>query len=607
VTVHAALAGPDGTEVATTASEAAGDAVLELVPGLVQRWWPHGHGDQSQYRLTVTVTGADGAMLDRWERAIGFRTVVLDTAPDRTGAAFTFVVNGRPIFARGVNWIPDDPFPSRVTPAHYRQRLERAVAAGADLVRVWGGGIYEDDAFYAACDELGVLVWQDFTFACAAYPEHLLAAEVEAEARDNVERLMVHPSLALWNGNNENIWGWFDWEWRDRLDSRPWGEGFYFATLPRIVAEVDPGRPYWPGSPYSGSMTVAPNADAHGCVHVWDVWNRLDHTRYRDHTPRFVAEFGWQAPPAWSTLRTAISDDPLTPDSPGMVHHQKAEDGDRKLARGLAHHFTPPADFDDWLWATQLNQARAVRTGVEHFRSLRGPCMGTIWWQLNDCWPVTSWAVVDSAGRPKPAWYALRDAYAPRLLTLQPRGADLALVTVNDTGEPWPVVGEARRLDVDGHVLAAAAVDVVVEAWSSEQLVVPRAVADPGSPERELVQVDAGGSRAWWWFVADKDFAHPEPVIDVAVEALGPARHRVVLVGATLVRDLALFVDRLSPAAEVDHQLVTALAGEPIELVVTGLDDLDPTILTERPICRTANDLSFGSGRIRSFPNDRTD
>jgi beta-mannosidase len=354
-------------------------------------------------------------------------------------------------------------------------------------------------------------------------------------------------------------------------------------------------------------MTVAPNADAHGCVHVWDVWNRLDHTRYRDHTPRFVAEFGWQAPPAWSTLRAAITDDPLTRDSPGMVHHQKAEDGDRKLARGLAHHFTPPADFDDWLWATQLNQARAVRTGVEHFRSLRGPCMGTIWWQLNDCWPVTSWAVVDSAGRPKPAWYALRDAYAPRLLTLQPRGADLALVTVNDTGEPWPVVGEARRLDVDGHVLAAAAVDVVVEAWSSEQLVVPRAVADPGSPERELVQVDAGGSRAWWWFVADKDFAHPEPVIDVAVEALGRARHRVVLVGATLVRDLALFVDRLSPAAEVDHQLVTALAGEPIELVVTGLDDLDPTILTERPICRTANDLSFGSGRIRSFPNDRTD
>jgi beta-mannosidase len=593
VTVHVALAGPDDTAGATTSAEAGGEAVLTVTPGRVQRWWPRGHGDQPRYRLAVTVTGADGTTLDRWERTIGFRTVVLDTSPDRIGSAFTFVVNGRPIFARGVNWIPDDPFPSRVTPARYRERLERAVSGGADLVRVWGGGIYEDDAFYDACDQLGLLVWQDFTFACAAYPEALLAAEVEAEARDNVERLMVHPSLALWNGNNENIWGWFDWEWQGRLGGRPWGAGFYLEALPAVVAELDPGRPYWPGSPYSGSMTVAPNADAHGCVHVWDVWNHHDHTRYRDRTPRFVAEFGWQAPPTWSTLRAAITDDPLAPDSPGMIHHQKAEDGNGKLARGLAHHFTPPADFDDWLWATQLNQARAVRTGIEHFRSLRGTCMGTIWWQLNDCWPVTSWAVVDSAGLPKPAWYALRDAYASRLLTLQPRGSELALVAVNDTAEPWPVGGEARRLDVDGQVLAAVGVDAVVEAWSSEQLVLPRAVAEPGSPGRELVLAEAGGSRAWWWFVADKDLAYPGPAVDAEVEVLAPRRHRLTLVSATLVRDLALFADRLAPGAEVDRQLVTALPGEPIELIITGLDDLDPTVLTRGPICRTANDLVF--------------
>jgi beta-mannosidase len=593
VTVHAALADRDGREVATTSSDAAGDALLTLAPGRVQRWWPHGHGDRPRYRLTVTVTGEDGTTLDRWERVIGFRTVDLDTSPDRTGSAFTFVVNGRPIFVRGVNWIPDDPFPSRVTPARYRERLDRAVAAGADVVRVWGGGIYEDDAFYDACDELGLLVWQDFPFACAAYPEPLLSAEVEAEARDNVERLMVHPSLVLWNGNNENIWGWFDWEWQDRLGGRPWGEGFYLETLPAVVAELDPGRPYWPGSPYSGSMSVAPNADAHGTVHVWDVWNQLDHSRYRDHTPRFVAEFGWQAPPTWSTLRAAITDDPLAPDSPGMVHHQKAQDGNGKLARGLAHHFAPPADFDDWLWATQLNQARAVRTGIEHFRSLRGTCMGAIWWQLNDCWPVTSWAVIDSSGRPKPAWHALRDTYAPRLLTIQPRGSELALVAVNDTAEPWAVAGEARRLDVTGQVLAAAGVDTVVEAWSSEQLVLPRAVSAPGSPERELLLAEVRGSRAWWWFVADKDFEYPVQTIVAAVEARAPGRHQVTLVSDTLVRDLTLFVDRLAPAAEVDRQLVTALPGEPIELTITGLDDLDdldPTVLTRPPICRTAND-----------------
>jgi beta-mannosidase len=252
-----------------------------------------------------------------------------------------------------------------------------------------------------------------------------------------------------------------------------------------------------------------------------------------------------------------------------------------------------PRNFDDWLWATQLNQARAVRTGVEHFRSLRGTCMGTIWWQLNDCWPVTSWAVVDSAGRPKPAWYALRDAYAPRLLTIQPRGPELALVAVNDTAEPWAVSGEARRLSVDGRVLAATAFDVVVDAWSSRQVVLPRRVGVPGSPARELLLADARVSRAWWWFVADKDFDAQVPTVAAEVHALAPRRHRATLVADAVVRDVALFVDRLAPAAEVDRQLVTALPGEPIELTVTGLDALDPAVLTGPPICRTANDLVF--------------
>ena len=166
-----------------------------------------------------------------------------------SASAFTFVVNGVPIFARGVNWIPDDVFPSRITADRYRERLQQAKAANVDLIRVWGGGIYEDDAFYEECDELGLMVWQDFLFACAAYPEHLLADEVEAEARDNVTRLMPHPSLVLWNGNNENIWGYFDWGWHERLQGRTWGAGFYFDLLPRVCAELDPARPVLAGQP----------------------------------------------------------------------------------------------------------------------------------------------------------------------------------------------------------------------------------------------------------------------------------------------------------------------------------------------------------------------
>jgi beta-mannosidase len=599
VALQARLTGPDGREVATAVTALAGAGVaaaLTLDAGQVRRWWPHGQGEQPRYWLVVELE-FDGTTLDRWERMIGFRTVVLDTTPDRTGSAFTLVVNGRPLFARGVNWIPDDPFPSRVSASRYRERLQRAVAAGADLVRVWGGGIYEDDAFYDVCDELGVLVWQDFAFACAAYPETLLEAEVEAEARDNVERLMAHPSLALWNGNNENIWGYVDWGWGEQLGDRPWGAGFYFDLLPRVVGELDPGRPYWPGSPYSGSMAVAPNAAAHGCVHLWDVWNRLDHTRYRDRTPRFVAEFGWQAPPTWATLRAAITDEPLTPESPGMAHHQKAEDGNGKLARGLAHHFDVPTDVDDWLWATQLNQARAVRNGVEHFRSLRGTCMGTIWWQLNDSWPVISWALVDAGGRPKPAWHALRDAYAPRLLTIQPRGPALAVFAVNDTTEPWRLDGTVRRLDVDGRVLAEVALGCDVDAWSSEMVTLPTSVSTPGSPVRELLLADAGTSRSWWWFVEDRDFDYRAPTLDVHFERVDRECHRVTLVADRLVRDLAVFVDRLSPAAEVDRQLVTALPGEPVELQVTGLANLDATAISRRPVCRTANDLVAGRRR----------
>lgn len=327
-----------------------------------------------------------------------------------------------------MNWIPEDVFPSRVTPERYRRRLEQAAAAGVDLVRVWGGGIYEDRAFYDICDELGLMVWQDFPFACAAYPEgEPLRSEIEAEARENVVRLMPHPSLVLWNGNNENLWGFKDWDWEPALAGASWGEAYYLDLLPRITAETDPTRPYWAGSPWSGSWEVHPNDPGHGTAHSWDVWNREDYTGYLNEVPRFVAEFGWQAPPAYATLRRALSDRPLTPDSPGMLHHQKAEDGNGKLDRGLAHHFAPPADFDTWHYLTQLNQARAVATGVEHWRSHWPRCAGTILWQLNDCWPVTSWAAIDGDGREKPLYHELKRLYADRLLTLQTRDGRLVL------------------------------------------------------------------------------------------------------------------------------------------------------------------------------------
>jgi beta-mannosidase len=582
LSARVALRDPEGAVVADTVHTIRGDQCdVNIDAGVVRRWWPHTHGEQPLYTLEVTLVH-DGHDIDHWSRRIGFRTVELDTSADATGAAFTFVVNGTPLFVRGVNWIPDDVFPSRITPAQYRDRLTQAKAANVDMIRIWGGGIYEDDTFYETCDELGLMIWQDFLFACAAYPEHLLADEVEAEARDNVTRLMHHPSLVLWNGNNENIWGYFDWGWRERLQGRTWGAGFYFDLLARVCAELDSSRPYWAGSPYSGSMVVAPNADAHGCTHVWDVWNQLDYDRYRDHSPRFVSEFGWQAPPTWQTLRSSITDPVLAPDSPGMAHHQKATDGDLKLARGLAAHVGVPHDFDAWWFGTQLMQARAITTGIEHFRSLRGHCMGTIWWQLNDCWPVTSWSVVDGGGMPKLGWFALRDAYRPRLLTVQPRGPELVLFAVNDSVEAWPVDGAVRRVGFDGSVLAEAIVTLRVAAGSLASMVLPPEVCCATDPTSEVIVVDGAGQRAWWWFAPDHQLTLTAPQLAATWERDGDVV-RATITTDVLLRDLTIYPDRMVAGATIDHQLISLLPGESTVVTVDGLAGTDPVPLLTRP------------------------
>ncbi|CAL9401830.1 hypothetical protein SUDANB145_01480 [Streptomyces sp. enrichment culture] len=526
-----------------------------------QLWWPRGYGEQPLYDVELALLRED-VPLDAWRRRVGFRTVELDTSADAHGTGFTLVVNGERLFARGVNWIPDDVFPSRVTRARYRERLAQAAGAGVDLVRVWGGGIYESEDFYDACDELGLLVWQDFPFACAAYPEEQpLRGEVEAEARENVVRLMPHPSLVLWNGNNENLWGFRDWGWEPRLAGESWGEGYYLGLLPRVVAELDPTRPYTAGSPWSGSWNRHPNDPAHGTHHSWEVWNREDYAAYGASVPRFVAEFGWQAPPAYATLRRALPGEALAPDSPGMLHHQKAEDGNGKLARGLERHFVLPddGDFDRWHYLTQVNQARAVAAGIEHWRSHWPVCAGTIVWQLNDCWPVTSWAAVDGDGREKPLYHELRRLYADRLLVLR----DGLLSVVNQGAEEWTGTAVLRRMSVEGAVLGRAQVAFAAGRRAVGRIPVPAGL-EPDGPEEFLV-ADADGLRALRFPAPDRDIPYVHPEFDVALAPGG-----VTVTARTLVRDLLLQADRLDAAARADRGLVTLLPGESVTIGVRG-------------------------------------
>ena len=583
-----------GVTAQATVEAGAQAARLELKVDNPKIWWPHGLGDQPLYDLDIAIADAEGNSLDRWTRRTGFRSVRLDTTEDEYGSAFTIVVNDVPVFVHGANWIPDDCFLPRVTRQRYEARIGQARAANINLLRVWGGGIYETREFYETCDALGVLVWQDFLFACSAYPEdEPVRGEVEAEARENVARLMPHPSLVLWNGNNENIWGYFDWGWKDVLGNRPWGAGYYLDLLPKIVAETDPTRPYWPGSPYSGSMDLAPNRPDHGCMHIWDVWNEVGYETYRDYVPRFCSEFGWQAPPTLATIREAVRDIAPAADSPGILHHQKATLGNDKLLRGLSGWFPEPRTFEDWHFVTQLNQARAIRLGIEHMRSYRPVTMGAIVWQLNDCWPVTSWAAIDGAGRRKPLWYALREAYRPHLLTIQPRGERLVAVAVNDTTLFWRVPFVIERIDVSGKVLARHKVwRVLCDRFEKTEIGLPPEITLPDDATREVLRARLGDAEALWFFAKDIDFAYPEAEFEHRVE-VAKESVRVSITARTLLRDLTIFADLLHPEAEIDRQLVMLFPDETAEFAITFRTGSVPAGFRFDPACiRTANQVA---------------
>jgi beta-mannosidase len=601
VAVHVELDRTDGTELELTATVAGAtattriidggrSAVLELSVEDAELWWPRGFGEQPLYDLEVALS-VDGELLDDRTHRIGFRTIDVQLDRDDDGTSFRFVVNGQPVWIRGANWIPDDAFVTRVDRARLAQRIDQAEFANMNLLRIWGGGYFESDDFYELCDERGILVWQDFLFACAAYAEEEpLWSEVEAEVRDNVTRIMPHPSLALWNGNNENIWGYEEWGWEKRLQGRTWGLGYYLDLLPRLVAELDPQSSYTPGSPWSGDPQIFANDFDHGSVHLWELWNRVDYPAYRDVHARFVAEFGWQGPASWSTIQRAISDSPLTPESPGMIHHQKATDGNDKLTDGLVAHLPLPDDTEDWHWAMSLNQALAVTLAIEHQRSESPRCMGSIVWQLNDCWPVTSWAAVDGYGVAKPLLYALKHVYEDRLLTVQPRGEGLSAVAVNDSPEDWAGEVTVRRVTFDGRTLAEHRQDLTVAARSTATVTVPADVRASADAASELLVVDFAGSRAFWFYAEYRDSALEAARVTTSVRQADDVTE-VTVTAENLVRDLTLLVDKVDAAAVVDDQMVTLLPGESATFRITSPTPLDAEALVSPSVLRTANQL----------------
>jgi beta-mannosidase len=577
---------------ASIAAGASQASVVVRVPD-ADLWWPIGHGAQPLYDVSVSVRGMPAAT---WQGRIGFRTVEIDTSPDESGNRFVVRVNGEDVLVRGVNWIPDHAFLTELTRDRYARRLADAVEANVNLIRVWGGGIYESDDFYELADELGLLVWQDFLFACAAYSEEeWLADEVEAEAREQITRLSQHPSLAVWNGNNENIWGYVEWGWREALAGRAWGNGYYRKLFPRLLSELDPTRPYSPASPFSFVDYAHPNDARNGTMHIWDVWNERDYAAYREHRPRFVSEFGFQGPPAWSTLTRVVHDEPMEPYGHELLVHQKAAFGNLKLERGMAAHLPKPTSIEDWHWAAQLNQAHAIRFGVEHFRSLTPYNTGTILWQLNDDWPVVSWAAVDFDEHRKPLWYAMKDAYAPRLATVQPRdgvaGPGLALVLVNDTADAVTSLARLTRLGFDGTALAQREAPVHLDARSTVAIPLPAEIAELGDAASEIVVAEVDGFARAIWNGAEVAGQRLDPAAAQASAVLTEGGYAVTVTARSYLRDVFVAVDRVDPDATVDAGLVTLLAGESATFHITGELEVDPAAYTQPLVLRSANDL----------------
>ncbi len=393
-------------------------------PGL---WWPNGAGEPHLYDLCAEII-KDGEVTDRISRKAGIRTVELQLA-DESGPTFRLVVNGKKIFMKGTNWIPADSFLPRVKDKKYMNLLKLAKEANMNIIRVWGGGTYESDTFYDICDKLGLLVWQDFMFACASYPEYDEFLEnVTEEIRYNVERLKAHPSIAIWCGNNENEWIWYQ-EQKSSYTKMP-GYKIYHDLMPSLLKELDPARPYWPSTPFGEGED--PNSTKSGNRHQWDMWSRFtDYANVKNDESLFVTEFGFQAPANYDTMAAVLPAKELDPQSRIFEFHNKQVEGPERLYKFLSGHLPVREGLKEFIYLTQLNQAFALRECVEHWQMRFPKTNGSIIWQLNDCWPVSSWAVIDSNNIPKTSYYSVKNSFSSSLILFEREENSLAVYVLN--------------------------------------------------------------------------------------------------------------------------------------------------------------------------------
>lgn len=431
-----------------------------------QIWWPAGQGEQPLYDLTTNLEG------EVTTRKIGLRQLDWVVEKDEIDHSFKCRINGRDITMMGANWIPADAIPSRVTPAVIRDLLESAKAANMNMLRIWGGGQYEPDWFYDMCDELGILIWHDFMFACMSYPsDRTFLKSVETEITQQVHRLSHHASIALWCGDNEVI-GSLDWYPETKADKERYIANYdrLNSMLHRIVEDEDPARRFWPSSPSLGYMDFSDgwHSDTRGDLHYWDVWHSAkSFEAYRSVNPRFASEFGFQSFTSMNVVETFAEEKDRNPSSPVMENHQRNAGGNARILETMTRYFRFPRDFEQMVFLSQIQQGLAIKTAIEYWRSTKPRCMGTLYWQINDIWPVASWSSLDYGGQWKLMHYMARRFYnlvnvvaVPQITEVQTnsRGTpvegqspdQIALRAINDTGRPVSIALEVTAVKVTG-------------------------------------------------------------------------------------------------------------------------------------------------------------
>jgi beta-mannosidase len=431
-------------------------------------WYPNGLGAQKMYTVKVELV-KDDRVIDVIERKTGLRTVnlVREADPDRQGESFYFEVNGSPVFAKGANYIPNDVFLNRVTPEKYEFIVKSAADAHMNMLRVWGGGIYENEIFYDLCDKYGIMVWQDFIFACAMYPgDDEFLESVRLEAIDNVKRLRNHPCIVLWCGNNEieAAWGPYDenrgWGWKQRYNAEQreiiWKayDTLFHKILPGVVTEFDPGRPYWHSSPSAGMGQLASYETTSGDMHYWGVWHGLHpFSDFRKYRARFMSEYGFQSFPEFNSVKKYALPEDYSIESDVMMAHQRSGIGNLRIRQYMEPYYKIPVDFEQFLYVGQLLQAEAIKLAIESHRSEMPYCMGSLYWQINDCWPVASWSGIDYYGKWKALHYFVKEAYKPVTLVCSEAEGLVKIKVISDNNEigNWKV--GVRLVDFAGKLI----------------------------------------------------------------------------------------------------------------------------------------------------------